>query len=405
VKYFKNTELAKIYKVSEKSVRNWIQAAQDGRLGLDLHKEKSKYYIANTSKNTEIIENQVTKGKKYKNSRGVRRLTPKPEFYEVYTYKQILDILSNLSVRHESPLQYGYVNGGAVEWDEYVNRLSGQAAPNILNQTISLLELGEEYLDTLLSGKKTINIVDLGPGNGLPVKPLIEKLKKQGRLGRYIAIDISSTMLDILEANIKQWFGGSIHFESHLRDITYERFTDLLADDLVDGDTANLVLCVGGTLANFRQPNQILQVINGSLGPSDLFIYTGYLDTEKNRRYFDLYTSEEQKVPAQDGLILGFLNVAPSLYDVSQKYDDKESARLISVLPKFDLIVEVQLENGKRYIEQPNGKPGLLWRHRHFTLPQLIKAFADNDFEVMHASKSKDGEYVALVSKVKEFHE
>ena len=66
MKYFKNTELAKLYHVSEKSVRNWIDAVEIGKLDLDLFDQKGKFYIANTTKNTRTIEALVEKGKKYK---------------------------------------------------------------------------------------------------------------------------------------------------------------------------------------------------------------------------------------------------------------------------------------------------------------------------------------------------
>lgn len=74
MKYFRNTELAKIYKVSEKSVRNWIEAAQSGKIELQLFEHNGKYFIANTSKNTTIIEKLVEKGKKFRNTRGHKKL-------------------------------------------------------------------------------------------------------------------------------------------------------------------------------------------------------------------------------------------------------------------------------------------------------------------------------------------
>ena len=65
MKYFKNTELAKLYNVSEKSVRNWIEATKKGKLQLQLYEGGSKAYIANTTKNTLMLEDLVEKGKKY----------------------------------------------------------------------------------------------------------------------------------------------------------------------------------------------------------------------------------------------------------------------------------------------------------------------------------------------------
>src|SRR6266516_4345302 len=105
MKYFKNTELAKLYKVSEKSVRNWIEAAAAGNIDLELYKVGNKHHVANTLKNNSVIEQLVQKGKKYKNTRGFRAVSPKKEFYETYNKEQILDIIYGLTVHKEIPLQ------------------------------------------------------------------------------------------------------------------------------------------------------------------------------------------------------------------------------------------------------------------------------------------------------------
>jgi uncharacterized SAM-dependent methyltransferase len=400
VKYFKNTELAKIYNVSEKSVRNWVQATQEGKLALELHTGKNRVYVANTTKNTALIEQLVKKGKKYKNTRGAKTITPKKIFYELYEPKQILDIISSFTIHHESPLQYTYVNGGAEDWDRYAHRLIDEQEPNILTRTTEFLELNAGAIDSQLNGHKKINVVDLGPGNGLPVRALLERLLKEGRLNRYIAIDISQDMLDILEQNIKRWFGGKIRYEGYTRDISYERFNDILDGELADESTANLVLFLGGTLANFRAPDQILQTINNSLGLNDLLIYTGYLDTPKTRRYFDYYTSDG-KLPIQDGLIVNLLNIDESLYDVQLQFDEVERARSISIRPRVDLSIKVDLANGVRQLNLLKEESILIWRHRHYTGKDLIRLFDRNGLNFLHASKSPEQNYFLLISKIK----
>lgn len=400
MKYFKNTELAKLYNVSEKSVRNWIEAAQAGKLDLQLHEEKGKFYVANTAKNTLTIEEQVKKGKKYKNTRGVKKLRPKAEFYKLYTQKQILDIISNLTIHHETPLQYTYVDGGAEDWDKYATRLLNEQTPNILNSTLDILNISAENIDKLLGDAERVNVVDLGPGNGLPVRPTLERLLRQGRLGKYMPIDISQDMLSILEKNIKKWFGNTVIVEPHLRDISYERFSDIQGNILSDEKTVNLVFLLGGTLANFRSPSQVLQAINNSLGPNDILINSGYLDTPKTRRYFDYYTSD-RKVPVQDGIILDFLNIDESLYDVEQVFNEEKRARSISIKPRIDLNITFELESGTRKVELRKGEPLLIWRHWHKNIVEIVDMFDKNDFDVMQATKSPDGQYLVIISKIK----
>jgi len=400
MKYFKNTELASLYKISEKSVRNWIESAEAGKIDLELYEVKGKFFVANTAKNEHLIAELVQKGKKYKNTRGARKLTPKSVFYELYNHKQILDIISNLTIHHETPLQYTYVDGGAEDWDKYARRLVTEETPNMLTSSINLIRLTADSVDELLADYEKINVVDLGPGNGLPVRPTLERLLKQGRLNRYIPVDISQDMLTILERNIKEWFGDSVKVEPHIRDISYERFNDFSASDFGDKKTANLVFLLGGTLANFRSPEQVLQVINNSLGLNDVFINSGYLVTPKTRRYFDYYTAN-RKVPVQDGIILDFLNIDESLYDVEQVFNEDKRARSISIRPKVDLSIEFTLKNGVRSVELRKNEPILIWRHWHRGITEVVNLFDQNDFDVMQATKSADGQYLLTISKIK----
>lgn len=398
MKYFRNTELAKLHHVSEKSVRNWIDAAQTGKIDLQLFEHNGKHFIANTSKNTSIIEKLVEKGKKYKNTRGIKKLKPKTEFYQYYNTKQIVDIISNITIHRETPLQYTYVDGGAADWDKYAARLLNEPTPNILNSTINMLEMASDYLDQL-TGNKKINVVDLGPGNGLPIRPTLERLLKQNRLNRYIPIDISQHMLNILEANIKKWFGDSITIEPHMLDISFERFSDFLSN-LTDTETVNIIFLLGGTIGNFRSPAQVLQTINNSMGAEDLLIVASYLDTPKNRLYFDYYTSD-RKVPVQDGLILDLLNIDESLYEVEQVFNQEKRARSISIYPKLDLSITFELPTGTKEIELRKGEPILIWRHWHKNIVDAINQLHQNDFDLMQATKSPDGEFLLTVAKIK----
>ncbi|HUS26145.1 MAG TPA: L-histidine N(alpha)-methyltransferase [Nevskiaceae bacterium] len=400
MKYFKNIELANLYNVSEKSVRNWIQSAKDGKLDLQLDIQNGRPYVANTLKNIAIIEDQVKKGKKYKNTRGFKIISPRPAFYKVYSDQQILNIISSLTIHHETPLQYTYVDGGAADWNLYANRLLEDQTPNILTRTLEILEASAKSLNKLLEDYEKVNIVDLGPGNGLPIRSTLERFMQEGRLNRYIPIDISKDMLTILEKNIKTWFGDSIQCEPQLKDVSYERFDDCLAKDFGNDKIVNLVFLMGGTLANFRSPGQILEVINSSLGLNDVFIYNGYLDTPKTRRYFDYYTSDK-KVPVQDGIILDFLNIDESLYDVEQVFNEQERARTISIRPKIDLAIRFDLANGSRTIELPKNEPILIWRHWHKSLIETVDMLDKSGFDIMQATKSIDLQYAVLITKMK----
>jgi uncharacterized SAM-dependent methyltransferase len=405
MKYFKNTELAKLYNVSEKSVRNWIDAAESGKLPLELYVHNDKPYIANVTKNTKLIEELVQRGKKYKNRRGFRVVSPNDDFYELYNDKQILSIINSLGVHKEIPLQYSYFDGGAKYWDQYAKRLINEQTSNVLNQTITLLTAFNDPIDQLTANHRKVNVIDLGPGNGLPVRDLLAHLLQQGKLNKYIAIDCSPAMLDILKKNIEEWFGGKVEFQGYVQDFSYERFDSLLTDDYTGDDQevpVNIVCLLGGTPSNFRSPNQILQTVNGSMNIGDLLIYSGYLDTPKTRRYFDFYvTNVNQKLSARHKLILDLMNVEENLYDVEQIFDEAKRARSVSFIPRIDISIKFNLAKGSRYVELHKGESILLWRHAHKTAIEVINEFDANGFDLLHASKSIDGQYLMTISKIK----
>lgn len=405
MKYFKNTELAKIHHVSEKTVRNWISSTKDRKLGLEIITDSGRSYIANTRKNNQIVEKLVTKGKKYKNSRGFKAITPSDDFYTLYSQKEVLDIISSLSTHKEIPLQYGYIDGGAESWDNYSKRLVQEQTPNVLTRTINLLDQCSNYIDSLIGSKRKVNIIDLGPGNGLPVRGFLKSILKSGRLNRYIAIDISQDMLNILDKNINDWFDGQIKVEGYVRDFKQEHFADLIVSDYCEGEEnapVNLVCFLGGTLANFRHPDYVLQTISNNLRLNDLLIYTGYLDTSYTRRYFDLSgsTINDKNDTEPSNLIAHLLNV-DKFCDIKQNFDKEKAYRCKTMEPNVDLRIDFKLGGHPWSVELAKGEKVLLWRHNHYSIQDLIELLSNNGLDLLQATKSKDQNYAMLISKLK----
>jgi uncharacterized SAM-dependent methyltransferase len=394
-----------MYRVSEKSVRNWIRATQQGKTDLLLYEEKGRAFIANTPQNTALVGKLVEKGKKYKNSRVAKVIYPKQKLYDTFSTKQILDIISGIAIHQEIPLQYNYIDSGADFWDKYANRLAAEDVSNVLTGSMDLIATNLEDLDRLLASHKKVNVIDLGPGNGLPVKTLLAHLIEKKRLNRYIGIDISQDILNITENHVKEWFGDGINFEGHVRDFSTERFDDLFVEDYANDEKdmpINLVLLLSGTICNFRSPTQALQVINNSLGPQDLFLYTTKLDTPSTRMYFDL--GVDTKPNPNDFLfhfIVDMLNLDESLYEMDQYFDAHKKARSISLRPKVDLSIKVKFEKGERTIELDKGEPILLWRYWHFTALDVINQFDAVGFSLMQATKALSQEYLLLISRIK----
>jgi len=402
VLYFRHNELVERFRVSLKTVHNWIDAAKQGKLELQLHVHNGRTYIANTAKNNTILETQAEKGKKYRNTLHNRVVTPGASFYNLYNRRQILDIISNIEIHREIPRQYNYLDGGATNWDNWLKRLEKEDSPNILKGTLELIQTNLGALELLLEGYKRINIIDIGVGNARPVKELLEYLLKRNLLHRYVAIDISESMLQIAEQNIKNWFGDKITFEGHVRDITYERFDDLLVDDMLANkadETLNLVLFLGATLINFRSTSDVLRVVYGSMGPDDLLVYSDKPDTEAARHYFDFNPQPGlTELSPNHRFILDLMNIDKSLYDVEMGFNEETRMRYVRIRLKTTLTINFKFEDGEREVHLEKGDTILLLRVWHLTTLEILAEFEKIGFILLQSSLTRDRQFQLTIS-------
>ncbi|HEU5188011.1 MAG TPA: L-histidine N(alpha)-methyltransferase [Candidatus Saccharimonadales bacterium] len=402
MQYFTRLELTRIFPISEKAVRNWIAAAQAGKLNLTLHEQRGKQYIANTARNMALIQELVEDRRKYASLATRKRVSPSKRFYDLYSRAQILDIILNLDMHRELPLQYNYFDTGAQYWDEYANRLVNEDIPNLLNLTVSLLDINSRYLDTITAGYTHINVVDLGPGNGLAVKNLLTHLQKQKRLKRYIAIDISKEMLKSAKSNIRKWFGDKVAFEGHVRDFSLDRFGDILATENFgpEGEkTLNLVLLFGGTLNNLRSPNDALKTIYSSMGRHDLFLLTLKTDTEASRRYFD-FNPNSKTIPLSPlfQVLIKLLGIKDEYYEVAADFDQEVKMRYIRIRLKHGLTIEFELDGLSRALHFEKGEELLVWRSWHHSMEGIASRLSENGFHLVHANQVLDNGSVLVIA-------
>ncbi|MGH7158085.1 MAG: L-histidine N(alpha)-methyltransferase [Candidatus Saccharimonadales bacterium] len=405
MKYFKNTDLAKLYHVSEKSVRNWIESAESGKLQLALHKENSRSFIANTASNVHQVERIVQKGRKFRNTRGTKTITPTEKFYKYLSTEQIFDIISGIDIHREIDQKYSYFAEGAEAWNKYVKHMADEEYPNLLSDTIDLLELSQDYLDTFLAGCSGVNVIDIGVGNGMPVKPLLQHLLGKKVLNRYLALDTSSDMIDIAQKNIESWFAGQVPFERYVKDVNYDRFDELLvADSFSKGEekVINLVLYLGSGIANMRNPDFPLRTISASMGKDDIFVLSRRLDTPEIRRLFDIgATAKESKLKDRQKAIVEMLGIEESFYHVEQFFDTERMRRVIQIRLNVDLSINFKLGDKKRIIYIHKGEPIILWHANHAGMIEVAHQFDKNGFDIQQLTKSKDQQHLQIISKIR----
>jgi uncharacterized SAM-dependent methyltransferase len=401
--YMKNSELTRLHGVSDKAVRNWIEASLQGKVGLELVEVDGKKYIADSLHNDYLIEQLVQKGKKYRNKRSQKTALPTPEFYRLYAHEQIVEIAHNIDKHREIPSHYRYFGRGSIYWNAHLHKFYQANTANMLTASIELLKLEKGYFDSLLQHFDNVNLVDLGVGNGLAVKDLLGYLHEKKKLKKYIGIDASKELLAITARNIRTWFDDSIHVETHVRDISHERFLDLLTDTYKDdaSRTINIILCLGGTLGNFRVPSDSLRAIRESMSKDDILITSDELDSDSARRFFGSANLESfRNVFLRNKLLLSLLGMEDEYYDMEHTFDKKTRSHLVIARMKSDVVIQIESEIYKKQIKLQKGEQILVFRMWEWTSNELTDLFKTSGFSQLRMTKLPHNEYVLLVSQV-----
>lgn len=399
--YFKNIEIADKYHISLGTVRNWIEASEKGKLNLTLHKKGNRLFIANTSSNTELMSELTQRRKKFRNNKAVKRIKPLNEFYDLFNEKQILEIASGIEAHHEIPHQYNYFNGGADMWDIFTKRMASETSENSFQSVQYLLDISSSSFDAMIQNYKRVNIIDVGCGNAMPARKILEQLIKKNKLGRYIAYDISPTMIEIAKANINSWFGDSVKFEACARDMNHDRFHDLLISEYVREDydeTLNVVLLLGGTVRNMQHPENVYRTIYDSMGKNDIFIEDVKLDSEATRKYFDY---DVDATGLSNSLVVSLLNLNPSYYDVELGFDEQAKQRYERIRLKVALEIELNFKKGSHIISLNKGDAVLTWHVLHVKPNDVFVNKDTLGFNVIYSGLTDNRHHMLTMSRIK----
>lgn len=403
MKYFKNSELTAIHSVSDKAVRNWIQAAKDKKNQLQLYETDEVTYIADTIQNYQIIETLVQRGRKYRNQRSHRSVVPSPLLQQVFTRNQIVEIVNELETNHTLPGHYKYFGEGAIFWDTYLHKLNGAGQNNIITNTIEALDLNTSYVDALIKSYKYVNIVNLCIGNSIASKKIVKHIQQTHNLKRVVLIDISPDMLKISERNVRAWVSEKVSVETYNRDLSHERFDDILTRTSFGtdaNDTINIVLFLAGPIVNFKHPDQALYTIGDSLGVNDVLITTLKRDTEETRKFFDFSVGSESLLSRHDSYLLGLLNIEDSFYEPEQFYDHDNRLRVMQIRLKVDLSIKFEIDQYEKTINLKRGEAIRVWSARHHTDQEIIDRFRHTGLELLSINRSTDQQLNLLVAKV-----
>jgi uncharacterized SAM-dependent methyltransferase len=409
MRYYKNSNLSKIYKVSEDTIARWIKSAEEKNLNLQIYSKSNRSYILNTSQNHTILAELAEKSRKFKNKRYLKSVTPKKDFYNIYNDHQIIDIIKNIELYREIPLTYIYFGKGAKKWDEYYKRNLEHGLNVACSDPDEIFQFNKEYLFSYLKQNAItkVNLIDIGCGNAFPLKNLVNDFLERKLLRKYIALDASIDILQIAKQNLISWFGQTFPFEQYLVDINTDYVSDLLFNNTVDDEknVINIIFFVGGTIENQHSYDQPLRIIKDSMRPKDLFILHHRLDSPKFRLKFSFDLKKNSFKTNNDlldvNILLNLLNIQDSYYDVERVYDEMQNARLIKAVFKYDIDLTILIKDIKKQIYFQKGESLIFFRFNHHNLNQVIHKLNDIEFSILQLIHSVDEQDVMFILKNK----
>ncbi|OGH04569.1 MAG: hypothetical protein A2W22_04870 [Candidatus Levybacteria bacterium RBG_16_35_11] len=184
------------------------------------------------------------------------------------TKNQELELLSALDSRGESPLKFAYIPG----YKEWINVAQKSREEHSIQFEEDLLKIESfpfifrEITDQI----KTVNIIDFGCGDGVPILPVINYLKTVPNI-RYIPVDISENMILEAKKTLKNKF-PKIEIVSIISDFEKGEILEDIFQLTKSTNTRNYFFLLGNTLGNSNNTEKFLSNLKLSMFSEDSLI-------------------------------------------------------------------------------------------------------------------------------------
>ncbi|MBD2164217.1 L-histidine N(alpha)-methyltransferase [Calothrix membranacea FACHB-236] len=326
---------------------------------------------------------------------------PNSKFYSIFSKKEVLELIQALEIRREIPLKYSYKGRGAKIWNNYYQKYITPQWYRTSNVEIDLLNNNFEYLNGSYQNCNQVNIIDVGAGNSYPAKKLISRLTKLNKINQYIALDISSELLEVSKANFIKWF-PSIKFNSATVDIETSPIPSKLwqASNSQD-DIANIFLHLGVTIGNHQDRISSLQNFRKSMSKNDLLVFTNEIGANsqwdgKARggcKYHveELYTWIKNKV-----------GISAEDCELIRKYDLKTDSITANIKFHRNYTVNFNELGINKKFEVVKDEEITIWRHHKYEMPELLKELEQAGLQLVHSSCNKYFSHIMVICRIAE---
>jgi hypothetical protein len=397
MKLLKNSQIAEEYKVFRGSVGKWVASALNKENNLQLEMSNEKWYVIDNPHNRSELLNLKERASKFRNKNSYQKVNPNPELYKIFSYSNLVEMITKMEEIKMIPIKFSYLNEGADIWDEFIRETF--KSENYLSKIGNkLLDESLPHLVESLRKYNVINIVDVGVGNGYSLKSLIEILLKNKFEVKYTGIDISPRMLEIISKNIKDWY-PQMTVETEIGDMDYMVLREkLFSNKIADNNSCNLILFLGYTIGNVYDSHRVFRNFYDSMSVDDYFMFDNKLDLESFRSSFK--TPEHPLTIKGVSWIPNLLGITADMFERINKYDEKSKSRVQVLRLNIDLDIEFNLEVGTKVVSFKSGDEITVWNHFSHNLDNLISDIRGNNLGISFMARAADKSEVLMICEV-----
>ncbi|MFE7296031.1 L-histidine N(alpha)-methyltransferase [Streptomyces sp. NPDC057579] len=335
---------------------------------------------------------------------GIQRhvVTPREDFYRLYSAAQVDAVADSLSLRAEFPYQLTYLGEGSEMWRAGEVPSNPDLVP-MLRDINSLLTRHAEQLLALAPPSSPIQIVDLGPGTTRPVRGLIRHLLEGNRLAGYRAVDISAEILELARENLQSEFPDHTeNFELWHGDFTGPDLKRVLAPERTSGhsgaDPFRFVILAGGTLYNFAEPNQVLRHVRSAMSDHDVLLLTLRIDVGADRPAFMKQVSVGGPHKPQQLAGLDLLAIDRSWYVTETGFDRMRSEIFVRARFLEPVTVTFDAEGGSRTVSFEPEDTVVVWRYLYQDSAAVADQLTDCGLQVRVLEHGQDSQVVLVAA-------
>jgi uncharacterized SAM-dependent methyltransferase len=316
----------------------------------------------------------------------------------MFSHSQKSELITAIKGRGEIPLKFVYIGkAGTSRWDTIAKERSSENVRGINSVEGNLLSAKvSDFLNSFKNLDK-LNIIDIGPGNGYPVMPLLHPLKKLGVQFRYVPVDISDDMLKLTVENIAAEFPEveikPIRLDFELGNFAEETYK------LREGGFQNLMLFLGSTLGNQSDRSRVLTNFRDSMTSDDfLIIGVELVNLHKIDKLLKHYEGKE---------VADFVFTTAETLGIAQEdgvFEVGFNSETNQVEIYFHFTKNIKIDVDGDEISFENGDKLLLGRSHKFTEWIFAKALSEAGFRLELMTTSSEKGYSLVMCQPQRFN-